>query len=507
MKRLIASFIAGACAFTNVAYAGSLEDLTPVAPSKVLLSNSGAMLFASETVQVSNGTFSVILPTNTAPSSFVLKTAGLSIADIEEEIVPVNANKYPLVKQRQDLQEKIRKITVQIQAIDARVKLITSSQQVFTSAQDINRIDSAVNTKIVALYEEKNTLTTRKLALEKSLRELDAVLRKSLGSTNPEFRKCTVTLTDKNIKGSKSIAYSYVTHSAGWRPKYQIDANVNDKTVMIRFFAEVWQRMPVTWNKADIVITTADINAAVTPNAVPSWELGVIQQETAVARSYASADVMTLEWKAGNDVRTNSASSVEWKLGKQTLQAGSPRVIAISSATWSADFSYMVRPYISNQAYLVAALKSNSNSDIFFPAGSAEFTVEGVNTGRGTFAYVEQSDNRVYFGADPLVTSSMILKKEGLQSTKKEQTRSWVWNIQVTNKRSTPVNVVVEEAKPKTNSPKIQISYDKSSPVPQEGENAVLVWKFSNLKPKGTAEIRFNVTAVAPLDIEISSVR
>ncbi|MDE7469089.1 MAG: DUF4139 domain-containing protein [Desulfovibrionaceae bacterium] len=486
-------------------YSASMEQSKPMVPTTAIVSRQNATLIAKESVRISKGTFSVVLPSSFVQDSFVLQTEGMDIMTTEVKLTPIQIKDIPLVQTRADLLKKIEQLTTKMNAIDARVKVLSSSQQVFTSAKDISTLDSALGSRFEYLYNQKNQLKQQQDATKQELQIVERNLIESTGSVEPSYVVVTVSLVDKNINGEYPIVYSYIAGSIGWNPLYQVDADITKKTVRAKFNVELWQRTALPWSGTSVILTTATPTSSPEPTQLPSWNVGINKPQPQAKVMMARSGIQTFELTDPDAPIVEVVSNaMQWSLGKQNVVAGETKIITISTTMFDADFMYTLRPYVANEAFFTAYLKSNKQPTL--PMGKASFSVVGIGVGQGTFSYTPNDTNKVYFGKDPLVTGTMELQKDTLVVTKKDQVKTYEWKIKVQNRRKNSVHVLVQDIKPETSSPQIAISCEGSSPQPQITAEYV-EWDIPSLRPQKVETINYSVTMTAPLDVEIVSPR
>lgn len=490
--------------YTN-GYSASMEQAKPMVPTTAIVSKQNATILAKESVRIDKGVFSVVVPSSFVQDSFILQTDGMDVMTTEVSLTPIQVKNIPLVQTRLDLVKKIEQLTTKISAIDARIQVLSSSQQVFTSAKDISTLDAALGNRFEYLYNQKNTLKQQQDALKKELKTVEQNLVASAGSVDPSYVLLTVSLVDKTMSGDYPISYSYIVNSVGWRPIYQVEADITKKTVKAKFNVELWQRTAFTWTGTTVVLTTATPSSSPEPSFLPPWNVNINKPRQEAQVMAVNSGIQTLELRAPDAPLVERISNaMQWTLGKQNITAGETKVITISTTSFDAEFKHTLRPYVSNEAFFTAHLKHNKQATL--PQGNASFSVGGIGVGQGTFSYIPNDDNVVYFGKDPLVTGTMEIQKDSLVVNKKEQVKSYEWSIKVQNRRKQNVHVVVQDVKPETTSPQIAISLEGTSPQPQVTAQFV-EWDIPSLRPQKVESIQYNVTMTAPLDVEIISPR
>jgi len=166
-----------------------------------------------------------------------------------------------------------------------------------------------------------------------------------------------------------------------------------------------------------------------------------------------------------------------WSLGKRTLPAGPRRKFGIREEFWLAVFTHLLRPSVSEQAFVRADVELAEPRDI--PAGTAQFSIDGASLGKREFAFAGRQ-GPIYFGIDPLVRAKMELvsRQTGERGfIADRQTQAWEWRVEVNNSRAAAVQVRVEEPKPQVRDERI-ILQPALEPAATETDAQLLIWKF-----------------------------
>ncbi len=87
-----------------------------------------------------------------------------------------------------------------------------------------------------------------------------------------------------------------------------------------------------------------------------------------------------------------------WSVGKKDIPAGSRQRIKIKEENWPAEFLFLARPSLGQQAFVRAQIKLATPVEI--PSGEALLLIDGAVLGKRNFAFAG-SEGSLYFGTSP----------------------------------------------------------------------------------------------------------
>lgn len=430
------------------------------------------------------------LPAQADPETLVTKTtpgASWRIEDQswrqinrqdEEGIRVLKAKIAKLKEERGFLQASQQGIDTQIQFWQNQAKAKTK-----TLAEAVN-LAAAIGKNSRRVFQEKVQLEPQMEKIDREIALAQEELKRAAGSQETAW-EVTVLLGGRG-PAELSLNYSYVLNGCGWLPLYRIEARPQEQRIFLAWDAEVWQSSGTDWIETRVNIATLQPPRSLTPPEFRPW---IIQPRPTyrpmVQRKAARADALQLLEEATNEAVGVTAAPVPetkstftlWSLGKRTIPAGPKRKFSIREEFWPAAFTYLLRPSVSNQAFVRAEVTLAEPRDI--PSGSGQFVIDGAVLGKREFAFSGR-EGEIYFGVDPLVSARAELLQR--QSGEKgfiadRQTQIWDWRLEVQNDRTIPVRIRLEEPNPQVRDERIRFK-TVLDPDTTEKNPETLIWSF-----------------------------
>lgn len=338
----------------------------------------------------------------------------------------------------------------------------------------------------------------------KALEVLKHRLDELAGATEQEW-EVRVVLTRPTAQRVE-LRCGYMLHDAGWSPSYNLNALPRQGMVELGFEAEVWQRSGYDWNGVHLQLATAGASQVLTPPTLPEWSIRPRQRPVAMPRTMAKEETASFEFKpmaAPAPQQAELGTMRIWDLGKRDLTAGPGQRVTIRSQSLKAEFSFLVRPALSDRAFLRAKMTSQEVQDL--PSGPALFLVDGALVAKQAFSMADK-ESVVFFGQDRLVgiKTELLEKKTGQRGLlASRQTCTWKWRVTITNGRSTPIAVRMEEPRPQPRDQRIELAVH-GDPQPQTpaDDPHLLVWDL-NLQPAAKQSITWGLDLSAPEDLDL----
>ncbi|MDQ7948987.1 MAG: mucoidy inhibitor MuiA family protein [Pedobacter sp.] len=161
------------------------------------------------------------------------------------------------------------------------------------------------------------------------------------------------------------------------------------------------------------------------------------------------------------------------------LSDGKQFSVEIGDYDFKADFEYYAAPKLSEDAFLTAKL--NSFSDINLISGEANIFFEGTYLGKTLLDVQQASDTlTISLGVD----KNVVIKRERQKDFNEKQfigsaqkdTRSFI--IDIKNRKSQPINLIVEDQLPVSTSSEISIEKQEISKARYDEANGKLSWSL-----------------------------
>jgi uncharacterized protein (TIGR02231 family) len=421
------------------------------------------------------------------------------IADIGKQLEKVKND-------RRNLQSVIQSLNTQIQfwQLQTKAKMKTLS--------DANNMSAAIGKNIKKTYLDKLNQELELAKLDKKVKELQEELDRTTGQKETAW-EVTVLLSGHQV-AETVLTYTYSMSGCGWLPLYRLEAKPGDKKISFTWEAEIWQSSGEDWKQVITNLATLKPTQSILPSDFPPWVIKPrvtvpYRLEKKAARAKASEDYAETSIAANEapapalaaPQQIRQSTYAVWQMGRKNIPAGSRQRVKLQEEIWPTEFSYVIRPGLSPQAFVRASIRLPEAKEV--PSGSATFMVDGALLGKRDFSLAGQ-EATLYFGVEPLVKAerTLLSKKsgeKGLLSDK--QTYAWEWRIDVTNFKNDFARVIIEEPNPQVRDERIKLTM-KHTPEPSEKTPLSLIWNL-DMTAGQKKTISSSVSLEAPGDMNL----
>lgn len=471
------------------------------APAKALLSPNGGRLEVVQTlpVEMVNGLGSVSFVLPGRASNLEVNVTGSAIVRTTNTPVSLQQSSGHSTRRTQ-LQEQVDQLTASLETANACIALFVAPGD-GDNADLVNR-EALVQKDLPSLVDSRQKLQRQLQLASEELGELP--------ETAGIGQLVTVALSgEKKAGDTVEVHYSYTFPACGWRAFYNFDAQPDDKgdKILVRLMAEVWQYTSVDWTDTEIVLASRG-NGALEPAPLPEWRVGVNrpkpQPRAAVYATNMVADGAAMEESApvaGVSSNPNSLYAT-WTPEARGLPEGRSRVQLLTE-TWDSPLEWLARPTRGDtRVWLMTRHRLPSGQA--WPAGQAEFGVNGQAIGSGAFNPAD-SYVTLYFGADPRVNVRTIVDtnkqgETGIINT--SRTFTWGWTYIVSNEHNKAVSVRLERPEPFVEAENVTVTYKDEPPATRDSQEHALFWKVE-VPAHGTATVKHQVTISAPIKLDL----
>lgn len=489
----------------NAAESGGVAPNELVAPLSAVLSPNGGTLSVVQKAKVRlvNGKplVSLVLPGGSA--NLQLAVEGHTIVRWSSTPVLLD-NDGDLAGRRARVEKERAELTASLMTVNSRLALWQALPK-SANAQEVAQLQSAMQEAMPALATEQASLERRLKLVNEELSRMPQAsglgerVRVVLGGTAKEGDEVT-------------LRYTYNHDSCGWEAIYDFNARPDEGSgdiIDVRLLAEVWQFTGMDWRDTAITLVTRGSGPR-QPAPLPEWIIDSAKprpQPRVAALSAKMAAPMAAEADAVNagaaEVYGDTDSLyASWTLPEKGLPQGRSR-LQISASTWKAPLQWLARPSKGeNQVWLLAKYDLPQNQA--WPAGLAEYSVNGQRVGNGDFR-PRSGEAVMYFGSDPRVsitttTDSYKRGQSGIISSSK--TWTWSWTYTITNEHNKAIQVRVERPAPFIVDQAVTVSYKNVPPAKEDQKEHMLYWLI-DVPAHGKKTIEHSVTLSSPTKLPL----
>ena len=374
-------------------------------------------------------------------------------------------------------------------------------------AAEARALADAVRDGLAAELAAASKLARDIAAKDVDIRELEAELKRLTGG-GTRVLEAHVAFDGPRAE-AVNARWTYRISGAGWTPSYSLDALPAKNRVDFAWDARIHQNSGAAWKDVALTLSTAQFIGGAEPPRLPGWNLRPRDVLLRKAAKVFSADNAMMEEAAPTMVAMGAAAPPvksegrvfdSYDAGRVSLASGQSRRIHLERSSWEAAFDYLVRPYQGPGAFTRAAVKLAEPPK--YPQGECAFLLDSALVRKGTFSlYAKEAD--LYFGADPQIAVRLTpltrqSGKAGFLGSKKSH--SWDWRVTVTNGKTVPAAIRMEDRIPSAGDKRIEI--DKRLNGAKEEEGNLAVWTF-DLNPGQEHAVEYGYTATYPKEMDL----
>ncbi len=442
----------------------------------------------------------------------------ISSVTVDEQVMPPAPEADALKSQLKELKQKKSEQETRIKAntafIDFWMTRAKTRPETAENAESAENLGNALKKGIADAYDDIYTRNQAIEDLDKDIREIEKKLDALTGAAKNRWQ-VTVFLAGPP-QPAIDLTCSYYMVNCGWHPAYTINARPAASAVELNWYAEIFQNTGMDWQGVDIKVATARPVVRPEPPTLRDW---IIQPVRPVALNHAKRSQMVAEdammamapqmeadraGAAPEPIREAGFSFDTYSLGSHSVKSGDTRRFTIREMDLSADFTYLIRPQATPQAFLSARLNPEKDEFIPLPGGQAAFLLDSAFIANRYFS-MHDPEEKLFFGSDPqvavtLTTLEKTSNETGLLFGKKRY--EWGWKVTVDNLKTHAVDVVMEDAAPQIRDERIKLTQTFDGIQPEK-EDHLLKWEFS-VAPGKKQVFTYGFSIAYPDDMAVS---
>jgi uncharacterized protein (TIGR02231 family) len=306
---------------------------------------------------------------------------------------------------------------------------------------------------------------------------------------------------------------------ASWTPSYDLRSTNTDSPIALDYRASAYQTTGEDWKNVKLKLCTGNPQQNGSKPSLYPWYLYIYNTYDDYRTSNAPASAAEDLEKAGgkkDEAKENiaaqtaanyttvytNATNFEFDINlPYTINSdGKTTIVEIQNYTLPAIYQYYCAPKIDRNAYLLAKVTGWENYNLL--SGYINLYFEGTYVGK---SYLDVNNTKdtldVSLGRDENIAVERIKQKDynANQFIGLNRKVSYVWEIDVRNKKKTPIEIVVEDQLPLSTDKQIEIEQGETSGAKYDETTGFLSWKL-NLKSAETQKIKFSYSVKYPKD-------
>lgn len=414
-----------------------------------------------------------------------------------------------------DLRRQLQAVKTERITLFATMQAL-EAQILFWQAQAKGKAKTLQETDAFALLLGKNVKKAfqDKLSLEPQLQKLDERIKlvqeeidRIIGQKESLW-EVTFLFTGPAVR-ELPMTLDYVLSGCGWTPLYRLDARPRSGTILFAWEAEIWQSSGMDWKKVAIRLATLPPRMTLSPPPLSPW---IIRPRPPLPppRARTKADLHERAPEAGLLMASENAEEPReirqstyalWRIGERDIPAGARQRIKVREESWPADFVHLLRPALTPQAFVQAAVRLGEPQEI--PSGQATYLIDGAILAKRPFSFAGQ-EGTLFFGVDPLVgaASHLLSRKAGEKGFVSErQSQEWVWRYDLRNDRPDSIQVRLEDPPPQVRDERIK-SFLKYDIQPSITTVDMTAWNLV-IPAGGKASLTSTIRLEAPREMDL----
>jgi uncharacterized protein (TIGR02231 family) len=445
------------------------------------------------------------------------------------------------------LEDSLRIVGYDLQDIQDEINVLVASKQIISSngmVRSIGKVNDSINLlkqtveyyatkmtelnkKLLALEKKKQEKMMKKTAMDTRLNDLRNYLNNNgvIDNNLVPIPRITITVSAKTAVTGK-LNFSYVVSNAGWTPLYDLRSDSNTGKINLTYKAQVYQTTGLDWENVGLTISTNNPNVNKTKPTLNPWYIDYnlyklesdkkgkmdqlqevqVTSQALFNRGYAYGEEQD---DAKNIMGADEFTTVVHRLISAEFKIDLPysiksnsdsHIVLIKTAELDTKFKYYAVPKLDASVYLVAQMTKLENLQLV--PGQANIFFDGSYIGETYIDPTNMDDTlNLSLGKDPsIIVKRTLLKKElkdKIIGDKRE--RTFAYSIEISNQKSSAIDIVVQDQLPITQNGEITIESDNFAKGRFDDRTGLLEWSFT-LKPKEKKVIDYDFKVKHPKD-------
>lgn len=392
------------------------------------------------------------------------------------------------------------------------------SQQTGVKVTDLKEMAAYFQARLREIKLEKLKLTKRINDLGEEITKVQNQLNQI--SNNRSKQPTSVVLVTVNAERATSgdFQLSYLVNSAGWTPTYDLRVKDIASPIKLDYKANVYQQSGEDWNDVQLSLSTGNPTQSGTRLELAPWWLdyyahpGYAGQFKRNQAPGIALEERSIDGEALNDVamapqsydlqvvQVENTTTVEFKIAipYNVPSDGQPYVVKIEEYELPANYEYYVAPKLDTDAFLTAQLTNWEQYNLL--SGTANLYFEGTYLGQSVLNTQSVDDTlTVSLGRDKGIIVSRTKQKDfsDKQFIGNKTTDQIGWEIELRNKKSQAIDIVVVDQFPVSQREEIEVKLEDAKKAEVDETTGKLTWRLK-LKPNAQEKLQFKYSVKYP---------
>lgn len=368
----------------------------------------------------------------------------------------------------ENLYKKKNNLSYQVEAIYAKNELLkTLSVENISDFTKIDKTSEFLSQNLIKNFSQ----------LEELKEKITAVDKKIVEQENPSSEYKDLTLTYTCNKDNEKISINYPQKDIKQNSFYSIDANINNKSVLIEKTVNILYNGVENYPQIDINIYSYGYNQNVAPTKFyPNYIGG--KEVVAYAKTTSLDMVNKTIMKRSDVIHKELDTKSFYHIKNAQLLVGKNNLIHVDKQIIDADFTSMIDAYGSNKAYLQATIYTKKD----YSEGIAKLSLNSNPIASNYIQKIQKGkETNLYFGEDEHIQVKKELIKTIDEKTffgdKSISTQNWEYTI--TSKKPYSANISFIHRLPVSKNADIEVKALTQPAADFKDANGKIGWKFT----------------------------
>jgi uncharacterized protein (TIGR02231 family) len=494
---------------------------------------TGAQITRTATVAIPKGTSNLVfrdVSTLVIPQSIQVAT--------DNEITILSVNHQVNYLEDQSKRDEVIKLESQLKTLKEKANYETAMLQVFQQEESMLIKNQSIggNNVLLKAIDLKEAMDFQRTRMtEVKTKQLD--INQRLENYNKDITKINQQLAELNNIHTKAsgeivininaieattskIHLTYVVNNAGWYPSYDLRVTDISNPINLNYKANVYQTSGEDWTNVNLTLSSGNPNESGSKPILNRWNLmtnSPLSLNEVVVVGYGirrdeseNEDKQEAPRIRGKSLRSKALAPKVMVADAQTTfqfiieqpynipSDGKQHTVNVQERTINALYEYYCVPKLDKDAFLTARITGWEEMNLL--SGEANLYYEGTYLGKALLDTHNTSDTLdISLGRDKNIVVNRLKEKEfsRKQVFGNNKTDERRWEISIRNKKSQPINIVVEDQYPTSTDKDIVVERGEAKEATLDEATNKLTWRLK-IDPAKEKKIGFSYSVKYP---------
>jgi uncharacterized protein (TIGR02231 family) len=377
----------------------------------------------------------------------------------------------------------------------------------------------------LALDRSEFKINQEKSKLQIRLAELQNYRNQQAASQNPNAPVPQIVMSvAADAALTAKVEVNYLTTMAGWYATYDIRASDISKPVDLAYKANIWQNSGIDWKDVKLTCSTGNPSLGNTLPELTTWYLGYYNyyyERDYKEGSMPATSVDEVDGYLGNKKQLddqNAGQAYNYTTQVQTIanvefdinlkysipSDGKGHIVALQTKQLPSTYNYLIVPKLDQSAFLIARITEWESISLL--PGNANIYFNNTYVGKTTINPLTLSDTlSLSLGRDNSieVKRTQVADKSTDRIIGTNNKKTMAFSIEVRNGKSIPVEIIVKDHIPISQSDDIKVELLEKSGGELDELSGIITWR-EKVKPKESRKYKLEFEITYPKNETLS---